>query len=157
MDIPEEATIVESENATLEVKFNKDVSRKRVVWLKNGKELKSSRKYKIVRKDFSALLTINNVTTEDMGDYTIKVEEAKGIIPLIVEEKPKPNPPVFVQVPKALDITEGNIQSFATCCLTIFQLFIDAFLCESLLFPYFLVKICIVHCCFPESKLINFK
>ena len=110
MEIPEESTIKESETITLEVKFNKDVSRKKVVWFHNGKELKSSKKYKIVRKGFSALLTINDVKPQDAGDYTVKVEEAKGLIPLVVEEKPKPNPPIFVQVPKALDVTEGKIK-----------------------------------------------
>ncbi|XP_071791673.1 obscurin-like protein 1 [Asterias amurensis] len=112
VEIPEESTIKESETSTLEVKFDKDVSRKKVVWFHNGKELKSSKKYKIIRKGFSALLTINDVKPQDAGDYTVKVEEATGLIPLVVEEKPKPNPPIFVQVPKALDVTEGETATF---------------------------------------------
>ncbi|XP_038047566.1 titin-like, partial [Patiria miniata] len=112
INIPEETTIKEAEKGILEVEFNKDVSRKRVTFFKDGKELKSSKKYKIVRKGTTATLTINDVLPEDAGEYTVTAEEVKATVRMFVDEKPKPNPPIFVQVPKALDVTEGETATF---------------------------------------------
>ena len=56
-----------------------------VVWLKNHQPLSLTEgRYQIVNKDCSHQLIIPNVTVDDSGDYTVKVDELQSTAGLTV-------------------------------------------------------------------------
>ena len=56
-----------------------------VVWLRNGQPLfVTEGRYQITSQDFSYHLVIPNVTTDDVGEYTIKADEIQSTAVLTV-------------------------------------------------------------------------
>ena len=69
----EDQTITEGSVATLSCEVSKDNAA--VVWCKDGADIKPNEKYSVVKKDKQCSLIINNVTTEDGGEYIAKIGE----------------------------------------------------------------------------------
>lgn len=57
-----------------------------IVWKKDGKVIKDSKKYKIINTDTVHELQITEVTKEDAGTYTIKIGDEESTTKLVVNE-----------------------------------------------------------------------
>ncbi|XP_060940741.1 obscurin [Limanda limanda] len=69
---------------TAEVSDNKT----QVVWMKNGREVKMGKKYEYVIIDRKRILTIHNVTEEDVGIYECVLAEDKMSLQLSLKDEP---------------------------------------------------------------------
>ena len=75
--------VKEKENATLSCEMNKE--NVKVVWKKNGQELKSDNRVKIVVDSKVHQLIIENVTIEDKAEYSCVAGDVSTSANIIVE------------------------------------------------------------------------
>ncbi|GAB1597549.1 hypothetical protein Ahia01_000031400, partial [Argonauta hians] len=81
-----EQKIRETETATFTCEVDKEgVSS---VWLKDGKEIKTSERIKTVTEKKTHKLIIHNVKSEDKGEYTCVVGKVSTTAKLVVDQKP---------------------------------------------------------------------
>ncbi|XP_062259642.1 obscurin isoform X11 [Platichthys flesus] len=59
-----------------------------VVWMKNGREVKMGKKYEYVTIDRKRILTVHNVTEEDVGIYECVLAEDKMSLQLSLKDEP---------------------------------------------------------------------
>ena len=71
------------EKATFECELNKE--NVKVIWKKNGKELKSEKNVKIVADKKSHQLIIEDATLEDAGEYSCSIGDVSTSAKLAVE------------------------------------------------------------------------
>ena len=72
-------------NETVEFSCEMTQSGVDVIWLRNGQPLSPTEgRYKIINQDCSYHLIIPNVTTDDIGEYTIKAGEIQSTAVLTV-------------------------------------------------------------------------
>ncbi|XP_051543318.1 obscurin-like [Myxocyprinus asiaticus] len=68
-----------------------------VIWMKNGKELRMGRKYEATSVERKRILTVHNVTHEDMGIYECMCDGDKMSVQLALKEEPAK----FISKPRA--------------------------------------------------------
>ncbi|KAL0966229.1 hypothetical protein UPYG_G00292620 [Umbra pygmaea] len=68
-----------------------------VVWMKNGRELKMSKKYEYITTDHKRILVVHNVTEEDTGIYDCVLNEDKMSLQLSLKDEVK-----FLNKPRGL-------------------------------------------------------
>ncbi|KAI7792382.1 putative obscurin-like [Triplophysa rosa] len=68
-----------------------------VIWMKNGKELRMGKKYEATSVDRKRILTVHNVTHEDVGVYECMCDGDKMSVQLALKEEPAK----FVNTPRA--------------------------------------------------------
>uniref|UniRef100_A0A8C0VXC5 Ig-like domain-containing protein n=1 Tax=Castor canadensis TaxID=51338 RepID=A0A8C0VXC5_CASCN len=78
-----------------------------VVWYKDKRQLRSSKKYKIASKNFHASIHILNVDTSDIGEYHCKAQNEVGSDTCICTIKLK-EPPRFVSKLSSLTVVAGE-------------------------------------------------
>uniref|UniRef100_A0A8C6FIP6 Ig-like domain-containing protein n=1 Tax=Moschus moschiferus TaxID=68415 RepID=A0A8C6FIP6_MOSMO len=78
-----------------------------VVWYKDKRQLRSSKKYKIASKNFHASIHILNVDTSDIGEYHCKAQNEVGSDTCICTVKLK-EPPRFVSKLNSLTVVAGE-------------------------------------------------
>uniref|UniRef100_A0A803JL31 Ig-like domain-containing protein n=1 Tax=Xenopus tropicalis TaxID=8364 RepID=A0A803JL31_XENTR len=78
----------------------------KITWYKNDTEIKSSDKYSMSFIDFIPVLEINNLGTEDSGDYTCEASNDAGSASCSIKIVAK-EPPVFCRKPSPAEILKG--------------------------------------------------
>uniref|UniRef100_A0A8C0T9E4 Ig-like domain-containing protein n=1 Tax=Canis lupus familiaris TaxID=9615 RepID=A0A8C0T9E4_CANLF len=78
-----------------------------VIWYKDKRQLRSSKKYKIASKNFHASIHILNVETSDIGEYHCKAQNEVGSDTCICTVKLK-EPPRFVSKLNSLTVVAGE-------------------------------------------------
>ncbi|XP_029381509.1 obscurin isoform X2 [Echeneis naucrates] len=60
----------------------------KVVWMKNGREVKTGKKYEYVTTDRKRILVVNNVTEEDVGIYECVLADDRMSMQLALKDEP---------------------------------------------------------------------
>ena len=76
-------------NETVVFECEVSKSNARAIWIKDGNDIISDRKYDITVQGNSHRLTIRNVDSTDAGDYTINIKGHRSAARLEVEAKPE--------------------------------------------------------------------
>uniref|UniRef100_A0A6I8NPB6 Ig-like domain-containing protein n=1 Tax=Ornithorhynchus anatinus TaxID=9258 RepID=A0A6I8NPB6_ORNAN len=79
----------------------------RVMWYKNDRELSASEKYRMTFIDSVAVMQMNNLGTEDSGDYICEIHNPAGSTSCSTKVLVK-EPPVFTSTPPAVDTLKGT-------------------------------------------------
>ncbi|ELT91014.1 hypothetical protein CAPTEDRAFT_109828, partial [Capitella teleta] len=77
--------VIQGETVTMKCKVTKEDGK--VIWKKNGKQIKSNRKHEIQRDGTDLTLTLRDITPEEQAEYTCQYEDDTSNCNLLVEGK----------------------------------------------------------------------
>lgn len=81
----EDMEVIRGETVTLKCEVTKEDGK--VVWMKNGKPIKSDKKHEIHHDGTNLSLTLKDVSPDEQAEYTCQYEDDKTSCNLLVEGK----------------------------------------------------------------------